>query len=141
MLVYTGRRLRRGQRRLTPRLQPRPTWHRVVGLGGGLIWFVGAWVVSGFFSTASAAGGWLPTGALFLPELLLLAVTAGIGRWPTATAGAVAVALLVGTWPTGLRRRSSTGSEPSPPPRSPPASKPTAGTGTMTGSSPTATSH
>ncbi len=97
-----ARRLRRGARRLTPRLAARPTRVRVLGALVGLVLLVGGgltWLVVGLFSVASAAGGWLPAAVWLLPGLLTLSVGVGIGRrWWSSVAGAVAVALLLGTW-------------------------------------------
>jgi hypothetical protein len=69
---------------------------RIVGPVVALIWFAGAWLVTGFFSTASATGGWLPTAAAFLPGLLLLTLMVGVGRWSVAVALAAGLALLIG---------------------------------------------
>ncbi len=92
------RRVRRGFRRVLPTLQPRPLWMRVIGVLLALFWLGAGWLVTAIFSTASAAGGWLPTAAAFLPGLLLLTLMVGVGRWPGAVAGATAVAVLIGAW-------------------------------------------
>ena len=92
-------RLARGARRLAPGWAPRPLWLRVVSVLGGLVLLVLVWLVLGFLSVPSQAGGWLPTTLVLLVPLTTMLLGAGIGRsWVTSVVMAVALALLVGAW-------------------------------------------